>query len=73
MFLFWNSDGQQFHQYQQNKQSSITSNYDVRNPSTSIGQAHTCSGVKPLNVFPKLPLLILGSTTAMQIHAPWSK
>jgi hypothetical protein len=43
----WNSDGQQFHQYQQNEQSPLTLThytkkpltYDIENTCSSLGQA----------------------------------
>ena len=50
-----NSDGQQFHQYQQNEQSSLpfikckkkrTKIYDVGNPSPGWGQAQNYVGAK---------------------------
>jgi len=43
-----NSDGQQFHIYQQNEQSLLT--YDVRNPGPGLGQTQTYGGVKPAKV-----------------------
>ena len=48
-----NSNGQQFHQYQQKEQSSLTSTnsaqkirpYDVENPAPGLGQACKCGRV----------------------------
>ena len=51
-----NSDGQQFHRYQQNnlstqiiehKKDYITN--DAENPGPSVGQTQRCVGVKPVN------------------------
>jgi hypothetical protein len=54
-----NSDSQQFHQYQQNEQSPLTSHigtdtkntttYDIGNPGPCLGQTPNCGGVKSLN------------------------
>ena len=51
----FNSDGYQFHQYQQNKQSPLilseltehnkTTTYDVGNPGSDLGQAQNCGGI----------------------------
>ena len=55
------SDGQQFHQYQQNKQPHLTSNHwtqkghetnDVGNPGANFGHAHQGGRVKPVNEIP---------------------
>ena len=55
------SDGQQFHQYQQNEQSLLTWNhwtwkktttYDVRNPGPGLGQAQNVAGLNRLMVSP---------------------
>ena len=51
-----NSDGHQFHQYQQNEQLSLiitelTENrpqYDIGNRGPGLGQTQQCGGVKPL-------------------------
>ena len=66
-----NSDGHQFHQYQQNKQSPFiltdhsehkkTTTCDVGNPCPAFGQAYKCGGDKPVNGNPNPPLLITGS------------
>ena len=54
-----NSDGQQFHQYQQNDQSPLTEHkkkllttYDVGNPGSGLGQAYRYDGFKPVNGIP---------------------
>jgi hypothetical protein len=70
MFLQWsctlwkerlNSHGQQFHQYQQNKQSPLilshwtwkkpqnNTEYDVGNPGPGLGQEQICDGFRPDN------------------------
>jgi hypothetical protein len=58
-----NKDGQQFHQYQQNKLSPLTSNnwtrketttYGIGNPYPGLGQTQTCCGIKPVNGIPTL-------------------
>ena len=61
-----NSDGHQFHQYQQNKQSSLvliehtghkkTMTYNVGNRGHGLGQAQTCGGVKLVTGIPIIPL-----------------
>ena len=59
-----NNDGQQFHQYQQNKQHPLNLNslnikkitiYDLGNPGSGFGQAETCGGVKSVNGIRTLP------------------
>ena len=69
LFLFlsyWkenlNSDGQQFHQYQQNKQFishlyslNTKKRHNVGNLGLGLGQAQKCGLVKPVNVIPALP------------------
>jgi hypothetical protein len=54
-----NSDGQQFHQYQQSQQSFIilsyytlqrTTTYDAGNQGDGLGQARKYGGNKPVNV-----------------------
>jgi len=58
-----NSDGHQFHKYQQNKQSPITLNmkktmtYNAENPSTGLGQTQKCCGVKSVNHINGIPTL----------------
>ena len=54
-----NSDGQQFHQYQQNDQSPLTEHkktllttYDVGNPCSGLEQAYRYGGFKPVNGIP---------------------
>ena len=56
-----NNDGQQFHQYLQNEQSSLTSThktqkktvtYDVGNPGPGLGQAQKYGRNKLVNVIP---------------------
>ena len=61
-----NSDGHQFHQYQQNEQSitshlilteltehkTKTTTYDVDNSGSGLGQTQTYGGVKPVNLLP---------------------
>ena len=53
-----NSDGNQFHIYQQSEHSPLiwtTTTYDVGNPYPGgLGQAYTCGGVKPVNVISDL-------------------
>ena len=53
-----NSDGQQFHQYQQNEQPPLTfthwilkktMTYDIGDPDPGLNQAKKCGGVKPVN------------------------
>jgi hypothetical protein len=47
-----NSDGHQFHQYQQNINSLITKRLqhnDIGNSGPDLGQAHKCCGVKLVN------------------------
>jgi len=72
---FKKSDGQQFHQYQQNKQSpfiltpwtqSKTMTYDVGYTGFGLGQAQKCDCVKPVNGIPMPPLLI--TRFPMAIH-----
>ena len=41
--------------------------YTGGNPGPGLGQAQKCGGVKPVNGFPTLPFLIIGSPTAIQI------
>ena len=64
------SDGQYFHQYQQNKQSprtfkslnlQETNTYDVGNPGLGLGRVQQCDGFKPINGIP-FHLLIIGSS-----------
>ena len=56
-----NSDGKQFHQNQQNKQSSLTEHkkktttYDAGNPRHGLEQAQTCGGIKPVMIVQPLP------------------
>ena len=58
-----NSDGQQFHQYQQNKQSPSLIEHtqkklktcDVGNLGPRLEQKQNCGGVKPVNRIPTLP------------------
>ena len=59
-----NSDGQQFHQYQQNEQSPLTSNHWISKNATTYGagnqsmawvKTHTCGRVKPANGIPISP------------------
>ena len=50
-----NTDGQQFHQYQQTEQSLNTSKrgtttYDVGNPNPALGEAQKYDGVRYFNV-----------------------
>ena len=60
-----NSVGQQFYQYQQKKQSSLTSSlnmkntpiYDIGNPGSGLGQAQICDRVKLVKWMSTLPLL----------------
>ena len=69
---YLNSDGQQIHQYQQNKLSPLTSShwiqkdYDtcVGNPDHGLGQAQTCAEVSRL----MWSLLIIGSPTTILIQ-----
>ena len=59
-----NSDGHQFHQYQQNGQSPLILNelteckeehaYDIGNPVLGLGQAQKCGRVKQVNRIPTL-------------------
>jgi hypothetical protein len=57
-----NSDGHQFHQYQQNEQLSLiitelTENkpqHDIGNGGPGLGQTQQCGGVKPVNGIPTL-------------------
>jgi hypothetical protein len=60
-----NSDGHQFHQCQQNKQSLLiliklaehkkkTMIYDIGNPGPGLGQAQQSGGVNLVNVIPTL-------------------
>ena len=67
---FWkeslNSDGQQFHQYQQNEQPTLilteltkrkkkkTMTCDVRKLGPGLGQKQKCGGVEPVNEIPTL-------------------
>ena len=52
-----NSDGHQFHQYQQKElNTKIPTTYDVGNPYPGLGQAQKYGGVKPFNGIPTLPL-----------------
>jgi hypothetical protein len=61
----FNSDDHQFHQYQQNEQSSLiltevaehkkTMTYDVGNPGPNLEQEQTFGGIKPVNGIPTLP------------------
>jgi hypothetical protein len=48
-----NSDGQQFHQYQQNEQPPLTANntmtYGVGNQVPILGQTKTCNRAKSVN------------------------
>ena len=69
-----NSDGQQFHQYQQREQSPLTfthwsqkktTTYDAGNPYPDLGQAHKCGGVKLVT---NLPLFLTGYQTAIHIY-----
>jgi hypothetical protein len=57
----WNSDGQQFHWHQQNKQLPVTlahwtlkntTTYDVGNSGPGIGHAQICGGVKYTEYYP---------------------
>jgi hypothetical protein len=61
-----NSDGHQFHQYQQNEQSPLIltdlnehpkkpRHINVGNPGPGLRQAQNCGGVKPFNGIPTLP------------------
>ena len=63
--LLWeehfNSDGQQFNKYQQNKQWPLSSSqrtlksttlYMVRNQGLGFGQAHQCGRINPVNGIP---------------------
>jgi hypothetical protein len=55
-----NSDGKQFHQYQQNKQWSLTEHkktttYDTVNRRQGLEQAQTCGGIKSVMIFQPLP------------------
>jgi hypothetical protein len=56
-----NSDGKQFHQNQQNKQSSLTEDkkktttYDAGNPCIGLDQTQTCGGIKSVMIFQPLP------------------
>ena len=62
-----NSDGQQFHQYQQNKQSELitshlkslnmkkTLTYGISNQHPFLGQAQQCDKVKQVNKIKALP------------------
>ena len=52
-------NGQQFYQYQQNKQSPLTLThwtpqipYDVGNPCTNLGHAQKCGGIKSVYRIP---------------------
>jgi hypothetical protein len=66
-FKHW-SDGQQFYQYQQNKQSPHTLTYwtqkrpwliyGIGNPCPGFGKAHRCGQVKLFD--PNPPLLVTG-------------
>ena len=52
-----NSDGQQFHEYQESHINSLNTKkvimtYDVRNPSTDMGQVQKCGRVKLVNGIP---------------------
>ena len=58
-----NSDGHQFHQYQQNEQAPLvlteltehkkkTTTYDVGNTGPGLGQAQRCGRVKHVHAFP---------------------
>jgi hypothetical protein len=60
-----NSEGKQFHQFQENENPPVTSTYwtqkrprhyiyDVRNPVPGMEQAQQCGGVKPVNRMPCL-------------------
>ena len=62
-----NSDGQQFHQYQQNEQLALAHKKDHGNPGLGLKQAQKCGSVKPVNEISFLPLLIIESLTAIQI------
>ena len=58
-----NSDGQQYHQYQQNEQSQLTSTHwtekkptaYVENPRPASGQAQQCYGVQSVKRITTLP------------------
>ena len=58
------SNCQQFHQYQQSRQSPLTSTiehekktttYDVGNPGPGLEQAQKCGRIKPINGISTLP------------------
>jgi len=62
-----NSDGHQFHQYQQNEQSPVIlteltehkkrplhHTCDIGNPGPGLEKAQKCDGLKPLNGMPTL-------------------
>jgi len=63
--LILNSEGPQFHQYQQNVQSPLicshwtqkrgTTTYDVGNTDRGLEQAQPCGGVKPIYGILPLP------------------
>ena len=69
------SDSHQFHQYQQNEQSSLilteltehkkTAKCDLGNPGSGLGQAQQCGGVKPINGIPPLDSWISNSACFM--------
>ena len=71
------SDGHQFNQYQQNKQSPLlrtepaehkkTTTWNVGNPGLDLEPQHNCGGVKPVNGIPTLPswLLVFGYRTIL--------
>ena len=74
---FINSDGQQFHQYQQNEQSPLTfspntktniSTCDVGNPGPALGQAQICGGVITTLVCVFLVLLIMTYSSAFYMY-----
>ena len=65
-----NSDGQQFHQYQQHEQPHLTSSHWTqtrpRIPGSDMGQAQQSGGVKLVNWTPSLLLFIIGQFRYIQ-------
>jgi len=58
----FNSDGQQFHQYQQREHLPLTSSniektmtYDIGNSGPDVGLAQICCEIKPANGIPIIP------------------